>query len=103
MDSWYWSRFAGLGPWKDHNTYWGCPHCRLRFDGSPIPEVKLKPTTESFKTIDKKRAHFKDVQTRVLADDGQTVLKGREGLAYMEKHAAGNPGYVKRLKDYHNA
>jgi len=43
IDDWNWIRFAGLGPWKDNNEYYGCPHCNLRFDGSKIPKVDYKP------------------------------------------------------------
>lgn len=40
IDDWYWIRFEGTGAWKDRNTYWGCPKCNKRFDGSEIPKVK---------------------------------------------------------------
>ena len=40
IDDWYWVRFEGIGSWKDKNQYWGCPKCKLRFDGTNIPEVK---------------------------------------------------------------
>lgn len=39
INDWYWIRFEGIGPWKDKNTYWGCPKCKKRFDGSEIPKV----------------------------------------------------------------
>jgi len=40
IEDWYWIRFEGIGSWKDKNTYWGCPKCKKRFDGSEVPEVK---------------------------------------------------------------
>jgi len=46
---------------------------------------------------------MQQIRTRVLADDGVTVLKGEEGLKYMEDHKEENPGYAQRLKEYYEA
>lgn len=48
------------------------------------------------------RSHHQDIRTRVIADDGQTVLKGKKGLDYMKAHEKENPGYTQRLKEYYN-
>lgn len=40
MEVWQYIRLAGLGVWKDKNTYQSCPKCNKRFDGSEVPEVK---------------------------------------------------------------
>lgn len=101
IDTWNWIRFAGKGPWRDKNKYYGCPHCEKRYDGSDVPEPEIVPT--QFISVDRRmKAHHKDICSRVIGDDGNTVLKGKEGLAYMEKHAKEQPGYVNRLKEYHN-
>jgi hypothetical protein len=48
-----------------------------------------------------KKTHHQDILTRVIADDGETVLKGKKGLDYMKKNEKGNAGYTKRLKEYY--
>jgi len=45
-------------------------------------------------------SHVKDIHTRCIAEDGETVLKGKAGLDYMKSKADKNPTYAKRLSDY---
>jgi len=40
LEIWQYIRLSGLGCWKDKNTYYACPKCNKRFDGSEIPEIK---------------------------------------------------------------
>ena len=102
MNNWDWIRYAGLGPWKDKNAHYCCPNCGKRMDGTKPP--KAGELNVGLMFIDKSRSdqkHTLDIKSRVIGDDGHTVLKGREGLKYMEMNAATTPGYVNRLKDYH--
>lgn len=101
MDDWHWIRFAGIGQWKDRNDYQSCPNCHKRFDGSDVPKVKEVPMPKM--SVDRMmKAHDRDICSRVIGDDGNTVLKGNAGLKYMESKAKEVPGYVNRLKEYHN-
>lgn len=47
------------------------------------------------------REKLKEIRSRVIGNNG-TVLKGEEGIKYMEEHAAENPGYAQRLKEYYS-
>lgn len=101
MDLWNWIRFSGIGVWKDKNKYHGCPNCHKRVDGSAIPKVVVD-TSVGFISVDRRmKAHESDIHTRVIGDDGVTVLKGNDGLKYMKSKADKVPGYANRLRDYY--
>lgn len=74
-----------------------CEECKLE-NSQHIGVFVITSATGDYKTMD--RGHAKDIASRVIADDGQTVLKGKKGLDYMASHAKDNPGYARRLAEY---
>jgi len=99
MDEWHWVRFNRLGVWKD-NEFQTCEKCGKRNDGTLPPEIKMAKV--KFLSVDQRmKAHDHDIHSRVIGDDGDTVLRGEEGLKYMKKNADKVPGYANRLKDYY--
>jgi hypothetical protein len=70
--------------------------------------VKLKPKKPDVTSVvavgmnNFTKEKLKEIRSRVLADDGKTVLKGQDGIDYMEAHAEQNPAYAQRLKEYYS-
>lgn len=104
FDQWTWIRFRGVGAWEEKNTYWGCPKCKLRHDGTKVPKVvrpKLGLVTIKQIRLDNgeyiNKGHLQDIQSRVLDDDGNAI-KGKDGLKYMKSKG---DKYAGRLRGYY--
>lgn len=98
------NKCTGCGKeWENDTEEFYCSRC-LRF----YKKVLKMKTKEKFDADKRKddyteidQAKMREIRTRVLADDGLTVLKGKEGLDYMKEHAVDNPGYNQRLREYY--